>query len=1066
MGTTSSSEVRTTPTTTTTHSQDRVNVTSSAQHQPRMSYLPPSRPPDVSPHTFDDDSWILSSEEPPSEVVFDHKTKLQPSSPPLQLSPQSASADSARTSPTTVTAQSQHKASVEITSSTDHPTRTSYLPPSRPLDVMPQQELMPSSKEVPSEACAVETNLQSSSQPLQPTPQGTDVDGTGVLGKSAGPLVQRKVLESESISAQSDEEVHEDGDRSNQEHFVSSPSRIQAQPDCPICLYVLQEPHVVTCCGQSFCRVCIERVKTKKLSCPMCQQLEFTHIPNRGLQRTLEDTEVCCPHKEAGCQWVGKMGSLRQHLNESGELIPDACRFAPRECSQCHKQIQRQMFESHQRESCIKRPFECEYCGEYKSAYEDVVNKHWPVCKCYPVPCPNGCGVSPERRHLESHVDEDCPLTTVSCEFYHAGCDVELLREDMPAHMNENCVKHMSLLAGMTQRQQECVTELTNKLEQGQKMLDDIRSENEKLKSELQRTTQESETLRAEKAEVTEKQKAARPHQDIADLREEIFTTLKKEKQNLEQKREEKVAMLEAGAEQLRQQISALKVASKHSTVDILRRESVLKEETEKMKQVVKELRLEAASKRQAEHKTDELRQVKEELREMKQKFDELKKKEKEAGILRYEVSQIKQKQEESMIERETLRQESDGIKKETMELAQHNKTRISHIEMKQEQNKFSIELTMPNFNKHKKANARWSSHPFYTNPHRYKLCLDVYANGFGDCKGTHVSVYARLLPGEFDDHLEWPFQGDIVVQLLNQLDEDKHPHETAISFSSENGDEILSTVASRVTTAEQSRSGWGYDDFISQDALGYSQAEVCQYLRDDCLTFRVMRARPLDLIQEITTLKENVEQLQREKRLACELQPYSSLLVDYVDSKGKTISWQDIGIMIDVSPGSTSEDNPVVRVQAQCFLPGPGLSVILPENVQLASPVYRISATPHFSKKVELSIAHFATLDSKDEMTFLHSSDRSPPYHFQPVPGGTFIQHGTCGSLWLSKFCKITTGRRKRSASERGEGTPKSAKRREGICVSFAICFLDLAHCIVTTGTTCPMLKHTPFLK
>ena len=1019
MGITSSSEVRTTPTTTTTHSQDRVNVTSSTQYAPRMSYLPPSRPADVSPH---DDDWMPSSEELPSEVVLDHESKLRPSAPPLQVSPQGTSADSASTSSTTVTAQPKHKASVDIASSTDHSTRTSYLPPFRPLNVMPQQKLMPSSKEVPSEACAVETNLQSSSQPLQPTPRGTDVHGTGVIGKSAGPPVQRKMLESESISVtQSNEEVHEAGDRSNQMQFVSSPSRIQAQPDCPICLQILREPHVVSCCGQSFCRECIERVQTAKGACPWCQQREFTHVHNRGLQHTLEDPQakVRCPHEEAGCQWVGKRGSLQQHLSESGKLIPDACRFAPIECSQCHEQIQRQMFESHQRESCGQRPFECEYCGEYKSVYKDVVNTHWPVCKCYPVPCPNECGASPERQHLECHIDEDCPLTNVSCEFYHAGCDEELVRRDMSTHMNDSCVKHMSLLAGMTQRQQKCVAELTDKLERGQKMLNDIRSENEELKSELQRAKQESETLR-----VSLEQKVAGPHQEITDLRVEIFTTLEKEKQNLEQKREEKVTVLKEGAEQLKQDINDL------------RRESVSKEETAEMRQLVEELRLEAASTRQTEHKIDELRQVEKELREMKQKVDELKKKEKEAGILRYEVSQIKQKQEESVIERETLRQESDGIKQEIMKVVQHSETRISHIEMKQEQNKFSIELTMPNFSKHKKANDCWSSHPFYTYPQRYKLCLDVYANGFGNCKGTHVSVYARLVQGEFDDHLEWPFQGDIVIQLLNQLDEDKHLHEAAISFNSEIGDE---TVASRVTTAEQSKSGWGYYDFISQDALGYSQAEVCQYLRDDCLIFRVMQARPLDLMQEITTLRENVEQLQREKQLACELQPYSSLLVDYVDSKGKSISWQDIGIMIDVPPDATPEDNPGVHVQAQCFLPGPDLSVVLPEDVQLASPVYRISATPQFSKEVELSIAHFATLDSKDEMTFLHSSDRSPPYNFQVVPGGTFIPHGTCGSLWLSKFSKYATGRRKRTASERDGGTPNSAKQHKGTCMSFA---------------------------
>ena len=139
---------------------------------------------------------------------------------------------------------------------------------------------------------------------------------------------------------------------------------------------------------------------------------------------------------------------------------------------------------------------------------------------------------------------------------------------------------------------------------------------------------------------------------------------------------------------------------------------------------------------------------------------------------------------------------------------------------------------------------------------------------------------------------------------------------------------------------------------------------------------------------------------------------------------------------MINIPPGATPEDNPVVRVQTQCFLPGLGLSVVIPKNVQLASPVYRISATSQFLKKVELSIAHFATLDSKDDMTFLHSSSRSPPYRFELVPSGTFIEHGTCGSLCLTKFCKYAIGRRKRTASQQGEGTPKSAKKCGGMIV------------------------------
>jgi len=72
----------------------------------------------------------------------------------------------------------------------------------------------------------------------------------------------------------------------------------------------------------------------------------------------------------------------------------------------------------------------------------------------------------------------------------------------------------------------------------------------------------------------------------------------------------------------------------------------------------------------------------------------------------------------------------------------------IGQLRMKQEQSRFSVECIMSNFSKHKKADDRWTSHPFFAYPHRYKLCLDVYANGFGDCKGTHVSIYARLLQG------------------------------------------------------------------------------------------------------------------------------------------------------------------------------------------------------------------------------------------------------------------------------------------------------------------------------
>ena len=53
-------------------------------------------------------------------------------------------------------------------------------------------------------------------------------------------------------------------------------------------------------------------------------------------------------------------------------------------------------------------------------------------------------------------------------------------------------------------------------------------------------------------------------------------------------------------------------------------------------------------------------------------------------------------------------------------------------------------------------------------------MCLYVDANGGVDAygnstgKGTHVSTLAYLMRVEHDDQLQWPFSGDIVIELLN----------------------------------------------------------------------------------------------------------------------------------------------------------------------------------------------------------------------------------------------------------------------------------------------------------
>ena len=95
----------------------------------------------------------------------------------------------------------------------------------------------------------------------------------------------------------------------------------------------------------------------------------------------------------------------------------------------------------------------------------------------------------------------------------------------------------------------------------------------------------------------------------------------------------------------------------------------------------------------------------------------------------------------------------------------------------------FPIELIITNFAERKSNKRVWHSPPFYTHPQGYKMRLSVVANGCGEGKGTHVSVFAHLMRGEFDGNLKWPFQSRVVLQLCNQLEDKRHCGHT-ISFS------------------------------------------------------------------------------------------------------------------------------------------------------------------------------------------------------------------------------------------------------------------------------------------
>lgn len=138
-------------------------------------------------------------------------------------------------------------------------------------------------------------------------------------------------------------------------------------------------------------------------------------------------------------------------------------------------------------------------------------------------------------------------------------------------------------------------------------------------------------------------------------------------------------------------------------------------------------------------------------------------------------------------------------------------------------------EVYINDFERRKKSNDVFYCNPFYSHPRGYKLRLEVHANGYEGI-GSNIAIHARLLKGEFDGDLTWPFLGIIVIQLTNWC-ESGEPYEKRLEFHRNVGE----NMSTRVTEGEKAKNCFGYNDFIAHSDL-IDFTNNAQYLLEDCL--------------------------------------------------------------------------------------------------------------------------------------------------------------------------------------------------------------------------------------
>ena len=215
------------------------------------------------------------------------------------------------------------------------------------------------------------------------------------------------------------------------------PSSKQMRIHCSLCDGILRNACQTTCCGEGFCQECLEHLINSHAPCPACQAVGYHGYDDDTLQKEIKKMEVHCEHQDEGCQWVGTIKKLKSHLNPYNMDDSKTCGWIMVPCHLCSKEVARNVLQRHLSESCMQRRYQCQYCGDFKSTYEDVKNNHRPVCKFTPVACPNECGESVMQLDLQSHVTNDCPLKFISCEYKVFGCNMKIQRQSYPQHIQE-----------------------------------------------------------------------------------------------------------------------------------------------------------------------------------------------------------------------------------------------------------------------------------------------------------------------------------------------------------------------------------------------------------------------------------------------------------------------------------------------------------------------------------------------------------------------------------------------------------------------------------------------------
>ena len=234
---------------------------------------------------------------------------------------------------------------------------------------------------------------------------------------------------------------------------------------CKVCNGIYNNP-VLLSCGHIICKECYN-LNNKK--CLICGENNISIKSENLPYITSYLSKKACNCKNVGCNQKLNINNILSHLKECPkELI--LCKY------NCGNEILREKIESHE-SSCFCRPYKCKYCNKDIVQFKYLENHLDNECSLYFVKC-EFCQEDILKKNIENHLNYQCSKTDKKCMFSIIGCTEKIAPNANDTHLELYKIRHIELLV-------QFLLDINNKSENLFKKINIIEKKNKKIFKKL-----------------------------------------------------------------------------------------------------------------------------------------------------------------------------------------------------------------------------------------------------------------------------------------------------------------------------------------------------------------------------------------------------------------------------------------------------------------------------------------------------------------------------------------------------------------------------------------------------